>query len=58
MGKKKKKHSKRFIKVINALKNEINGAKSISESLLYATRKEFVQKTYDLIMKKKDKNIF
>ena len=58
MGNKKKKPSKRFIKIIDALKNEINGAKSISESLIYATREEFVQKTYDLIMKKKDTNIF
>ena len=43
-----------FVKSIKALRSEINRENSISESILYATRKEFIRDKFNLIMKKKE----
>ncbi|MFX1259601.1 MAG: hypothetical protein ACFFAN_17240 [Promethearchaeota archaeon] len=47
----------KFIKSIKALINDINGKKTISESHLYSSRDDFVDKIFELIMRKSNTEV-
>ncbi len=58
MVKKKKSVEKsKFVKIINSLKDAVNYGKSIPEKSLYTSREEFIEKLYNRVIDKKDRQI-